>query len=459
MGGTINGILSLGAQTLKVAQAAVNVTGQNIANASTPGYTRQEVVLKAQTPTYFTFGALGTGVAIEDVTRIRDQFIDGTFRRESGNLGLTQGRSEILSRVETVLNEPGTLGVSAALDNFFNSWSEFATNPTDTTVQRLVRENGDRLAQRFNDLATKLDQLRQDGEDRLNQAVERVNALTDEVSRLNRDIIAIESGGISAGDLRDARDRALDELSSLVDINVREREDGSVGVTLQGYTIADRDETLTLETRQVGGEVRVAIAGRSGTLAGMGGRVEGLVRGLNEDLAGARARLDDLASALVADVNALHRTGMSSDGSTGLDFFDPAGTTASSLALSAAVAADAGVIAAGTPDGLGAYRAGVNDVALAIAEFRDGDSPTLGAGFQSSVQGLVSDVGLAVRTNDDASQVAQSLRDGAASRRESLSGVSTDEELINLIQFQTTYQAAARIITTADELLQTVLSI
>lgn len=456
---SISSILSVATQALAASQNGINVTAHNIANASTEGYTRQRPVIQANTPAYFPYGALGTGASLVNVERVRDAYIDGTFRRESRGAAYAESRNNILSRIETVLNEPGEQSLSANLDAFFNIWSEFATNPGDTTVQNLVRRTGAQVAQGFKDLTTQLDLVRQEGESRLSQYVNRVNALSEEISNLNREVVTVEAGGITATELRDARDRALDELAQLADVQVSERGDGSVGVSLQGYMIADRDAFNSIEMRYSAGTLGIGIVGRTGFVPSVGGRVGGMLTALNDDLGAARTQLDAMAESLVTDVNALHATGTSSNGATGIDFFDPAGVTASSMALSADILANLDNLAAGTADGSGAYRAGANDVALAIAGYRENDSPTLGQTFAAGYRGLVSDVGMALRSSTDAGQVAQTLADNAAMRRESLSGVNTDEELVSLIRYQTAYSAAARIITTADEMLQTILSI
>lgn len=456
---SVSSILNLGAQALIAAQNGINVTSNNISNAATEGYTRQRAVVEPNTPTYYPYGAIGSGVSMRDVERIRDVYSDRTFRRESGGAGFADGRFQLLSRVETLFNEPGELGLSSQIDTFLNRWSQLATNPTDSTVRSLVRQSGEELAGGFQRINGQLDQIRQEGEVRLAEAVDRINALSEEISRLNQEIIAIEATGISAPELRDSRDRAVDEMSGLAGVETHERDDGSIGVTLQGYTISDRDTFTRIEIRTSAGNVGVGIEGRTGFVPDVGGRVGGLLAGLNEDVAGTRARLDELAAAIVAEVNAVHSTGTSPNGSTGIDFFDPSGTTAAAFALSADIRADLDNLAAGTPDGSGQYRAGVNDVALGIAGLRDNPAAALGAPISESYRGLVSDLGMTLRSSQDAGQVARTLADNAASRRESLGGVSTDEELVKLIQYQSAYQAAARVITTADELLETLLAI
>jgi flagellar hook-associated protein 1 FlgK len=178
------------------------------------------------------------------------------------------------------------------------------------------------------------------------------------------------------------------------------------------------------------------------------------LRSLEVDLPDVRSRLDELAGALVAEVNALHATGTNPDGDTGVDFFDPAGTTAWTMSLSAEVAASPDAVAAGTADTAGDYRGGANDVALALAGLRDAVLAPLGDTPGGYARDLVSSVGQSVRSALDAVEVQETLADQAEIRRMSFSGVSVDEELVRMIQFQTAYQAAARVVSTADEMLQ-----
>ncbi|MDH5590328.1 MAG: hypothetical protein OEZ37_09800, partial [Gemmatimonadota bacterium] len=246
--------------------------------------------------------------------------------------------------------------------------------------------------------------------------------------------------------------------ATLIPIQVHPQDDGSVGVTASGYHIADGVVSVPLEIRTSGGTVGLAIQGRPGMLPDLGGSVGGMLEVLNQDIPAIRATLDELANALVTEVNAIHVTGTNPLGGTGIDFFDPAGLTADTIALSAEVAADADAIAAGTPDGLGGYRAGANDVALSLAALRDVSIGSLGKTLGGHFRGLVSDVGSAVRSSQDAVGVHRALAEQADIRRMSISGVSIDEELVSMIQYQTAYQAAAKVVTAVDEMLQSLIN-
>jgi flagellar hook-associated protein 1 FlgK len=452
---SLGSILSIASTALRTHQEAIDAVANNIANASTEGYSRQRPVLEPKTGLRTPEGIFGTGVQIVDLQRIRDPYLDSAYRRESTSLGESQVRSGFLGQVEAVLGEPGDTGLSSALDAFFSAWSALASDPTSNTARIALQTESERLTDTMGRLSSGLDVARQDVETRLTADVARANELLEQIADINNRIVAYEVGGHTAGGLRDARDKAVDELASLLPVQVLDREDGTIGVVTSGLSIADGNHAATLELRDLGGTYGIGISGRAGLLPDEGGTIGGGLKVVNQDLAGFRSELDLLAEALVTEINALHRTGTNPAGDTDVDFFDPAGVTASSFSLSAQVLADPEAIAAGTPGPGGEYRAGANDVALAMAAMRDQDSGLLGTSYVAHFRELTSDIGFTVRSALDQVEVHQTLAEQAETRRTGYSGVSTDEELMRLIEFQTAYTAAARVITTAGEMLET----
>jgi flagellar hook-associated protein 1 len=462
---SIGSTLSIAVSAMRAQQEALDVAAHNIANANTEGYSRQRPVFSARDPLVLPSGVFGTGVQVLDVQIVRDSWLEATYWRESSSLGENGVRSDLMGRVETLLMEPGDSGLSSGLDAFFSAWSELASNPTSSTGRVMVQQAGAHLASQLRGMAAGLDTLRGEAENRLLVAVDRVNELAREIGRLNERIVAAESGGGTAGDLRDARGRALDELSGLVPIQVAHREGGGVGVSVSGVALVDGAYASALEVKDLAGVLGVGLETSAGPLPQMGGEVGGLLGILGTVLPDLRSELDDLAQALVAEVNALHQTGTNSAGDTGIDFFHtpdpihfPDGVSASSIRLSDAILADSQAIAVGTADGSGDYRAGANDVALALAELRDTSLGGLGDTLGNHFRKLVSSVGLEGQSARNRTEAHRVLAEQADTRRTSYSGVSTDEELVKLIQAQTGYAAAARIVTTADEMLKTLLA-
>ncbi len=456
---SLGSILSVASSALRAQHEAINVTAHNIANASTEGYSRQRAVISALPPLKTAMGVFGTGVAVDSVQRIRDNYLDTSYRNEFAEYSEQDTRASILGQVETLLAEPGDGGLSNALDEFFSAWSFLATNPTSNTGRSEVRGQAESLTDLMNGLAKDMDQLRQDTEARLLAGVERINDLSTQIARLNREVTVVEAGGASSGDLRDDRDRAIDELAGLLPVQVTERENGSVGVLVSGLSLVDAANSGTLEVRNNAGTLGIALVGQPDVLPELGGAVGGMVELLNTDFPAARTALDVLAEALVTDLNTLHQTGTNPNGTTGVDFFDPAGTDASSIRLSAAVEGDFKNISAGTGDALGAFRAGANDLALSMASLRDEVGGTLSTSYGEHFRILSTDIGFSVRSSLDLVEVHETLAGQADVRRNAFSGVSTDEELVKLIEYQTAYAAAARVVSAADEILKTLVSV
>jgi flagellar hook-associated protein 1 FlgK len=456
---TIGSILATATSALRTQQSALDVVSHNIANAATEGYSRQRPVLASNTALRTPDGVFGTGVGIATVQQVRDALIDASFRTEVSNASEQETRAQTLGRVETMLGEPSEQGLAATFDRFLSAWSDLAVTPGSVTNRSVVRQRAIELTDKLHDFNASLDQIRQEVDARLGVAVGRINALVDEVTRLNTAIVSVEAAGVTAGDLRDVQNRALDELATLIPIDVTRRENGSVGVATSGYNIIDGAAGLTLKLGSVAGTMGIAIEGHAGLLPDAGGATGALLEVLNTDIPAVRQSLDDFAAALVGAVNTVHGTGTGPDGGAPVDFFDPAGTSAGTIELSADVLASARRVAAGAPDGGGSYQAGANDVALSIAALRDTILAGLGTTPGEHLQGLVSSIGLAVRSSTDKGEVHRTLADQADGRRMSLSGVSVDEELVQMIQFQSAYQAAARVVTAVDEMLQSLLAI
>ncbi|HLU24503.1 MAG TPA: flagellar hook-associated protein FlgK [Longimicrobiales bacterium] len=454
---SIGAILAIANSALAASQRAVQITAHNIANAGTEGYTVQRIDQTASPPVNTPNGMLGTGVLLNDVIRQRDVLLDRTYRQESelaAGHGFTR---DILGLIESAYAEPSEQGLGAQMDAFWSAWSELATNPYNDSARALVYGHGQQLAMTFNRLADRLDQIRTGVEEHLVDTVARINDIASQIAELNRQIVSVEVTGRTAADLRDTRDRLLDELSQLASIDVIEEENGAVGVIMAGARIVDRSRSFAIEARITPDGWEVGFVGRSRPIDPAGGRIGAAMRLLSETIPAQRARLDALAAALVSAVNEIHREGVNLAGETGLDFFDPTGTNAGSIRVADAIRQDPRRIAAGSGDVNGDPVAGANDIALRLAALRTTPHPDLGATFNDYYVAGVAELGAAVRHHTDMAEAQETLVAHTDSRRASVHGVSLDEELIRLIQFQAAYSAAARLVTAADEMLRTVL--
>lgn len=463
MSSTFGSILNTARTSLLAHQQASQVTAHNLSNAATDGYSRQRVALAANEPLRTPLGILGTGVHVQDASRVRDALLDGSFRRESAFASGNGIRRELLELAETRLAGLGDDGLGATLDAFWDAWSDLASDPLNPAARSSVRTRGDELARHLNRLGAGIREVETMGAARLAAAVDRINELAGSIAELNARIVAAESGGHTASDLRDSRDRMLDELATLVSIEVVPRENGGIGVAVGGIHIVDGVRALAIELEEAGGTRALRLENGT-TLSAVGGEVAGLIDALDVDFPWLRGELDTLARALAVAVNDLHRQGTNALGGTGIDFFHvPAGgegaITAETIRLSDAVLADARAIAAGTPTPGGDPRPGANDIALALAQLRDTPEASYlgGRTFGDFYTGLVQELGMKVATARDLEGVHGTLASSLDHRRAAVSGVSTDEELIRLIEFQSAYSAAARVVTTVDEMIQTIL--
>ncbi|MBI1809688.1 MAG: flagellar hook-associated protein FlgK [Gemmatimonadetes bacterium] len=466
---SIASLLNTARSAVVAQQAAVQVAGHNIANAQTAGYTREVVDLTASTPETTPMGTFGTGVSVSNVTSMRDSLLSQDVRTQGSTAANAKTNSDLLGRVESVLGDPATSTLSSAIDNFYNAWSDLASNPTTASAKTVVQQRATALASVFNGYAGQLTQVRKAATDALTQSVTTVNSLVKQIADINQRIVPAESSGQSANDLRDQRDQLLDKLSSLVSINVIDRPDGSDQVTLGGISIVDGTDAKSLAVGN-GATATVTIAGSPDALRNVGAQVGAQLDFLNSALPSVKSGLDTIAAAIITDVNAVHRTGWSPpSGAAGnwnpaapptgsnVDFFDstPANATAANMRLSAAVAADPNAIAAGAV----LNGAGDNTVALQMAALRDHSPSAPGQNVNGAFQTLVSQLAVQKNSSDNSATVYQTLANQATARRQSATGVSTDEELINVIKFQQAYTAAAKYMTTVDQMSQSLLSI
>jgi flagellar hook-associated protein 1 FlgK len=471
-------ITNIARTALRTSQLGVQVTGSNIANAQTEGYSRQRVDQFATYPNITPFGRIGTGVDAH-VSRVRDALAENVYRLEAGRSTRYYARTYVSGQLEGVFGEPSDKGLAAGLDAFWNAWSDLAHQPTSSAAKAMVRQQGSNLASSLNRAATQIDDVVGLVQTRLTSTVSEINSLSKRVADLNVAVVRTEAGGIQqAADLRDERDRLLDQLSSLGATRVYEETNGTVKVVLDGATLVDGPSHTDLGTpafTRNGSQLAVTVTAGGDPLQSPseGSTLGQLTRLLNEEIYGSQGvmtRLDDLASGLVSRMNQLHQQGWSAAGDalgggswsgsptgSNVDFFDPASVTAGTIRLSDAVQADYDVVAAGysqngTTD---------NQLALDIATLRD-DATTMGGGtrsFAADYQEMVSGLAVKVNSAENSHTAFDALATQAENQRTSVSGVSTDEELIRLVQYQQSYTAASKLLSVADEMLESLLNI
>jgi flagellar hook-associated protein 1 FlgK len=551
----ILGSLHMARRTMAAHQVAVDTAGHNLANAMTPGYTRQRAELVPA-------GGSG-GVDVDRIERVRDRFLDFSLLTEQQTLGKQRAQDSLLQRLEGVFNDPAGEGIGAAMDMLFQEFEALSVNPTERAARQTVVTSGDRLAQNFRLMRERLDQLKRDLSTETYQRVADANALITQVAELNRKIVDTRASA-TPNDLLDRRDAIVAQLAEVVGVSATDRDDGSVQLALtgSGVLLVDGDHTALLTAALDGstdtvnvtaGATAIPVAPRSGALAAVL-EARNLPGGV---LKQAASDLDTLAGAIVLQVNRLHASGAGLTGFTsvtstnsvtasnvpltaaglpftpvsgsfrvlvhdatgavtadstvnivagtttlddvraaiagiaglsasitngrltisaaagstvsfGSDTSDalPAlgintfftGSTAGSIAVNPVLSADPSKVAAARADAAGLIRAGDGSNALALARLRlarpmAGATQTFTEFYGSTVARVgtqARDAAEGVSRQEAAVRVVQSLQ-------QQVSGVSTDEEMINLSQSQTAYAAAARYATTINELIGTLL--
>jgi len=457
-------LLNIGKSAIFASQAAINVTSHNIANVNTPGYTRQEAVLRIASPIVPVAGGyLGMGVNVSSIERRYDRFISGQLLGQEQNYGKSSVMDQVLGQVEQVFNDSGGAGLSNSLNVFFNAWRTLSSTPEDTAKRTVLISNANNLVSTMKQMESSLLGTIKEMNGEIADVAGRVNGIATDIARLNAQIAQVESGGGSAkaNDLRDARDGLVTELSGLADIATLEDRNGSLTVTLGMRTLVDRETVNRVTTSSnAAGDTRLYLDGVDVTSRITNGRLGGLFASREAVVSGPLADLRRLAAALTNEMNLLHSAGVGLDGTTGNDFFTPLSpplTEADAISNFGVAVSDPRKIAAASAV---SALPGDNTNAVRIAGLADASVASLGnATFSGYYGGLVADVGKLARNASDLRQFDANLRSELQNRRESASGVSLDEEATNLIAFQRAYEAGAKIIQITDELLQTVLKL
>jgi flagellar hook-associated protein 1 len=434
-------------------QRLLDTTGHNIANASTQGYSRQEATLVASPALEIPAGGiaggsgahLGSGVDVQAFRRVRDQFIDLQYRGQNTNLGDWKARAAALEQAESALAEPGENGINQQLSEFWDAWSDLSNaNGNDDLVaaKQAVVEKGVALADAFKTVRGQISlvqgQTYAQYADLARPAAPgdtggEVAQIAKDIADLNDTIKRFITSGDVPNDLLDRRDQLLDQLSEFGQVSVDGQADGTINVSFVDKASAGTTYSV------VTGATATWAGPPAGDAWSPGGRLGALleVSKPGGTLDGYLSTLDTIATNLATTVNAAY----------GGTFFDPgAGPTAATLDVSAALLADPQSLAPGS----GAP--GSRDLALAVSRLRDG-APVDGA-----YRALVAQIGTNTREAIRQEGNAQVLTDGVENRRQSVSGVSLDEEMSNLVRFQRSYQASSRAMSTLDEMLDVLIN-
>ena len=500
---TIFSALNTANTALEANQLVIETIGHNVANGSTPGYSLQTANLQAMPP--YTVpsmmrpvgpGQLGQGVRITTIGRGRDALLDGQYRYENQYAGQYTAQNTEYTQLQGILTEPSTTGLNARMSAFWNSWQALADDPTNMGARSQVQQDGVALASSLNSDAQQLNQAQQTADAYVTNTVTTINNLATQIANLNGQISAVVASQQQPNDLLDQRDQMIDQLSNLVPITYTTQPNDTVTINLATQvpgstalqvarpseaplvsntstnllvaspmgvpTYADTQPyidpvVIPTLTAPVGGQLGAYIAVRDTVIGGATGLM---------------SQLNNITQAIVQDVNTQHALGYDLNSLTNKPFFNVAppaaaltapwsgvgAVTAANITVDPAIVANPQAIAAASTSG--AVGDGSNSQAISNLRTQVGAALTPLAGFtiQQGYDNTITQLGSAaqqVKNNDQAQTVVmQSL----TTQRQSIGGVNLDEQMTDLITFQHSYSAAARVVTAVDSMLDTIIN-
>jgi flagellar hook-associated protein 1 len=440
---------------------ATSVYEHNVANVNTAGYHRQYAELSAGpavtlTNSYYGTGVgqMGTGVLVTAIKRYAVDFYDTRYRLENQQASKWSTERDIVSQLESTLAETSTDGLLPKIDAFFNEWKAAADDPTNTSIRRELLDSAKELASSINTRYTQIESIRSEQDLTITQKVQEINQLASNIGDLNREISRVMSVGDSPNDLLDARDVALDRLSELSGATSFQQANGEVSVSINGHILVGGHDSYELSTEMdpTNDNLTKIVWSDGKDMVPTSGELAGVIEARDTVFKDQQTGLNNLSAMLMTQVNQIHSTGYGLDGSANEPFFT--GTNAGDFAVNS-VLEDVSKIALSSADNA----PGNSDVATQIYALRS--TAVLNSGtmtFNQYYNDQVSKLGLTVQratTNaTDRTLVAQAL----VTQRESVTGVSLDEEAANMVKAQKAYEAAARVISTIDSMLDTVIN-
>ena len=452
--------LEVGKRALLGHQVSMQTIGHNIANASTPGYTRQRVTMTTTAPEVTTYGSIGSGLKVDDIRQVKDLFLGQQYRDAQKDQGRWTYLNKTYTQIESIFSEPQDGSLNEVLDTFWNEWSALSSDAENSGNRSSLIASANQLINSFAELANSLTDLQEATDQDLESMTAEVNSISDEISRLNQQIVTNELDGSSANDLRDKRDLLLDQLASLIDVNTHEQSNGSMSVYMGSMLLVDGPDSFDIDAKaeRDGENVthRLVWQGTEFELTNKNGQMAGLLETRDEIIPDYLDQLNKLSRTIVEQVNTLHMSGYGLDGTTGVAFFDPNFTDAHELRLNQQIVEDKNMIAASNSANIDDRSNG--DIAALLADLRNtkvlsSDTATINEYYVS----FVANMGVEAREADSFDSNYELVSQQIDNQRQSVEGVSLDEEMANLIAAQHAFEAASRLITAMDEALDTVI--
>lgn len=445
-------IFDIAQRSLGVYQKALDVTSHNVANASNPNYSRQRVNFYSEIPEINAGMIWGSGVRIDNVERVRNQLTESQILNNNPKFSFNDKESYLLGQIESVFSEPTELGLSNLINEFFNSWGELAVTPNSVPLRNNVIYAAENLASKVDTIKESFEIVKNDIKTEFKAKVETINDTLAQIQNLNTKIFELKTTGSSPNDLMDERDTLINELSKLTNINVTYDSNNIATISMGGVFAVDGSKAVKFEFSETEGEIQLTSEFSGNVVKLTGGEMYALADVYSSKIPNYESQLNSVINTIRDEINTIHQSGYTLDEppQSGIDFFQV--STDGKLIVNTKIKDDPYKIAV-SADGTN----GNGDLATLISELANKktiNNQSIVEAYSSLVSGVGNNKQAAEKMAASDSLVLEQLE----LQRASYSGVSIDEEMANVINFQRSYDASAKLIRVADEMLETIIN-
>ena len=455
MGGLF-GALELGRQSLAAQQYALQITSHNIANVNTPGYSRQLATFEDTYIVQAGVGSVGMGVRVNNVETFRNRFLQLRINQETQNLGALDTRTQGLEQIESILAPSGG-GIRERIEAFFGSLQTLSADPTNRALRTEVMTRGSELSSAFRQSYNQLQTFQEALDTTVSSTVSEINSLTQRIAALNQQMYEGLGSQGQVSDIRDQRDELLKQLAGDIGINYYEDDKGGLTIhTESGSLLVIGNESQDITTGPSGTDpfTHAYVNGTDITDTVTGGKLGGTFQLRDNDIPSYLTELDNLAGTIITNVNIAHSAGYDLNDNTGINFFQPftqpapGDNTGAARNMSVAVTNADSIAAASTPG-----TPGDNSNILSMLNLENNTYTDLGdKSFSSAMQSSLTRIGVDLQSARSDVEYRQTVLSNLQNSRDAVSGVSLDEEAVNLVEYQRAFEAMSRFMRTMDQL-------
>jgi flagellar hook-associated protein 1 len=443
--------LHIASNALDAFQHAINVTSNNVTNASTPGYARQQVVLSADS--FDSISTVGGGVSYAGTVDSRDEYAERSVRQSLSQQGEATQRATDYARLQQIVPIDGTSGISTALDGFFSAFSSLTTAPNDTTARQLALDQASQVTQKFHQAAEALDQAKQGTQQDLTAQANQVNTIAAKIASINRQFEQNAEATADPG-LNAQMSQSLDELSQYADVTVLKQDNGTVMVSVGQSLLVSGDRSLPLQWASGAGQrVLQDSQGNDMCHSLRSGSLSELLNQANNVEPAMESNLNQMALAFATAVNGALQTGVDeSNNAPAQDLFgfDPVAGAAATITVNPLQAADLALADPTAPGG--------NAIAVKVADLRQ-SALAGGATLTQFYGNMAAQVGQSLSNAENDQTTAESLTSQAQTLRSDIQGVSLDQEAVNLLEYQRSYDATSQFVKVINQMTQDVIGL